>query len=300
MQITSRIHDIPVALSWFPQPYPPNVHLVLDSGEAALIDAGFGDDESIRARLDYITGLGDVHVRYIILTHHHFDHSSGAPRLRDATGAQIVLHRDEAPLLAAADADIPQDAPGDVQRWRKEAAKAIPDLTVDDGAELRVGSVTLRLVHTPGHTAGHISPFLVEERALFAGDNVLGFGTTAISPPPHGDMGLYIQSLRKMQSLDAALLLAGHGPPVREVHRKLQELIDHRQQREEQVLSLLREGRDTPKRMARAIYPELDPRLMGMAVGQVVSHLSKLEKDGRVILHREDGLIVRAELRGEG
>ena len=291
-QITPHVHSLHVQLDWFPQPYPPNVHLVVDGEEGALIDAGFADEQSIASRLEALRGFGQLKLRYIVITHHHFDHASGAHRLREATGARIIMHRDEAPLLQRAaseelpdDVDLPPEAREfreRVSEWRREAAQGGPDETVSDGDTLRVGGLTLRMVHTPGHTAGHLSPFLEEGGVLFAGDNVLGVGTTAIPPPPHGDMAQYVESLRKMQSLEAKLMCCGHGPVVKEPNRKLQELIDHRGEREEQILSLAREGRDTVKALVRAIYPELDKRILGMATGQVISHLAKLERDGRV------------------
>ncbi len=291
MEVTPNVHSLPVPLDWFPQPYPPNVHLIVDGDEGALIDAGFPDEQSIAARLEMLREFPGLRVRYLIITHHHFDHASGAPKLREATGARIVMHHDEAPLLERAaseelpsDVDIPPERREFAERvaeWRREAAKAAPDETVVDGDTLRVGSLTLRMVHTPGHTAGHLTPFLQEGRVLFAGDNVLGVGTTAIPPPPHGDMAQYVDSLRKMQSLEAEVMCCGHGPAVKEPNRKLQELIDHRREREEQILALVREGRDTVKRLVRTIYPELDQRLLGMATGQVVSHLAKLEREGR-------------------
>jgi glyoxylase-like metal-dependent hydrolase (beta-lactamase superfamily II) len=97
-------------------------------------------------------------------------------------------------------------------------------------------------------------------------------------------MGEYIRSLRKMQSLDALLLAPGHGPLVREPNRKIQELIDHRQQREDQIVGLIGGGRDSVKSLVKAIYPELDKRLMSMATGQVISHLHKLQADGKLKL----------------
>ncbi len=113
---------------------------------------------------------------------------------------------------------------------------------------------------------------------------MLGVGTAAISPPPHGDMAEYIRSLRKMQSLESAMLAPGHGPAVKEPRRKIQELIDHRQQREDQIVALLAKGKDTVKSLLKAIYPELDKRLMGMAQGQVLAHLHKLQSEGKVTL----------------
>jgi len=69
---------------------------------------------------------------------------------------------------------------------------------------------------------------------------------------------------------------------VREPNRKLQELIDHRHEREEQILALVAGGHDTVTSLVKTIYPELDKRIIGMATSQVLSHLSKLEREERV------------------
>jgi hydroxyacylglutathione hydrolase len=291
-EITPHVTSLHVDLSWFPQPYPPNVFLIRDGAEAAIIDAGFGDDESFNKRMEVLGNLGGAKLKYIIITHHHYDHSSGAHRLREATGAQIVVHKDEETLLlnpdlSSADIEIPDDqkeARERAKQWLAEAAKATPDVRVEDGDVLEVGSLRLRCVHAPGHTAGHLCILLEGDNLLFAGDNVLGVGTAAISPPPHGDMAEYVRSLRKMQSLEAALLAPGHGPAVKEPHRKIQELIDHRQQREDQIVALLAQGKDSVKSLLKAIYPELDKRLMSMAQGQVLSHLHKLQSEGKLKL----------------
>ena len=293
-EITPHVTSLHVDLKWFPQPYPPNVFLVRDGNVAALVDSGFGDDDSYNARIAIINDLANegVRVHYLILTHHHYDHSSGAHRIREATGAQIVVHKTEEALLLSpenetGDMEIPEDqkeAREQAKKWRDEAAKAVPDVRVDDGAVFDVGELHLRCVHTPGHTAGHLCVLLEEEHLLFSGDNVLGVGTAAIAPPPHGDMGEYIRSLRKMQTLDSTLIAPGHGPKVAEPNRKIQELIDHRQQREDQILGLIANGKGDVKSLLKAIYPELDKRLMMMATGQVLSHLHKLQSEGKLRL----------------
>ena len=308
MEITLRVHAIPAPVKIYTGPYPPNVYLVVDGGQAAMIDAGFSEGDSVQERLAYLKGLPGLRVAYIVLTHHHFDHSGGAHALREATGARVVMHREEAPLLeAAAREETPSDmeAPEEMRearqrlrRWRQEAARGRPDILVDDNDRLRVGAASLRIVHAPGHTAGHVCVFLEEERVLFSGDNVLGMGTTAIAPPPHGDMVQYLASLRKMQGLDAALLCPGHGPVVKEPNRKIQEILDHRRERDEQIVRFIGEGRDTVRRLVTAVYPELDRRLVPMATGQVLSHLHKLEQEGRVRTRR-DGDEVFCSLAGE-
>jgi hydroxyacylglutathione hydrolase len=292
IEITPHVTSLHVDLAWFPQPYPPNVFLVRDGNEAALIDAGFSDDESFKKRIEFLKDAGNPNIKFIIISHHHYDHASGAHRLRAATGAQIVVHHAEEelllnPAIETGDMEIPQElkeAREQAKKWREEAAKATPDIRVNDNDVLEVGALRLRCVHAPGHTAGHLCILLEGEDVLFAGDNVLGVGTAAIAPPPHGDMAEYIRSLRKMQALESKILCPGHGPAVKEPRRKIQELIDHRQQREDQIVQLLGEGRDSVKSLVKAIYPELDKRLMSMATGQVIAHLHKLQSDGKLRL----------------
>jgi glyoxylase-like metal-dependent hydrolase (beta-lactamase superfamily II) len=297
MELTPRVHSIPAAAGFLTGPLAPNVYLVMDSGQGALIDAGYAGEGSVQARLEYLRGIPELKLAYIVLTHHHIDHASGAHRLRQATGARICLHPREERILRDWQADIPQDVDLPPARsleerlraWRRAAAQATADRLVDDGDIIAVGGVTIEVVHTPGHTLGSICLYLREERALFTGDTVLGLGTVAIAPPPHGDMGLYIESLERLKTYDAALLCPGHGPPVHDVGRKLQELIDHRHERERQILRALGRGRGTLKALLDDIYPELDRRLVNMARGQVLAHLAKLEGEGRVATREEGG-----------
>jgi ribonuclease/clavin/mitogillin len=291
LEITPRIHGVPAPTAFYTGPQEPSVYLVTDRGEGALIDSGFGDDQSVRARLEYLRERPDVKLRYIVLTHHHFDHSGGAHRLRQETGAEVAMHPNEVRFLRDWQGDAPQDIDvpahqkaiaDQIQRFRQQAAEAAPDIAVSDGDTLSVGELTLEVVHTPGHTHGSVCIYLREERALFTGDTALGLGTVAISPPPHGDMRLYLESLERLKGYDAALMLPGHGRPVEQVGRKLQELIDHRREREGQVLGLLAGGKTTAQAMLAAIYPELDRRILFMAQRQIEAHLAKLADEGRV------------------
>jgi hypothetical protein len=77
-------------------------------------------------------------------------------------------------------------------------------------------------------------------------------------------------------------MLPGHGQEVHDVPAKLQELIDHRLAREEQIVGLIRKGKRTEKAMLSAIYPELDKRMLTAAQRQIEAHLAKLESESRV------------------
>lgn len=287
MQATPNVHVLRVKAKPYSDAYSPNSYAVVDDGRAILVDSGFPDDASVSGRLDYLKGIGCPRVELIVVTHHHFDHAGGANRLREATGARIAMHPEEQRLLREALRRPRRDSRPQEQDLRREAAKISVDQPLADGDALSVGRLTLRVLHTPGHSAGHICLWLEEERVLFSGDNVLGLGTTAIPPPPEGDMALYIESLEKMKALNASLLCPGHGPLVHQPERKIQELIDHRREREAQVLALLRGGEQTVAGLARAIYPELDPRLGRMAMGQVLAHLHKLQDEGRLAMRQE-------------
>ncbi len=292
LEITPHIYSIPAQPAFYTGPQAPNVFLVHDGGEGALIDSGFGDEKSVRVRLDFLKEHSAIKVRYILLTHHHFDHTSGAQQLRTATGARVVLHAGEEKFLLDSKSEAPQDLEATaeenkqvaeaIQRFRDQAAEATPDMRVSDGEEFTVGSLTVQVVHTPGHTLGSVCFYMPGEKALFTGDTALGLGTVAISPPPYGDMGLYLESLARLKTYDCALMLPGHGQNVHDVPSKLQELIDHRHEREAQILKLMADGKRTPKAMLSAIYMELDKRIVPMALRQIEAHLAKLEAEGRV------------------
>lgn len=291
-EITPHIYSIPAQPAFYTGPQAPNVFLVHDGGEGALVDSGFGDDKSVQVRLDFLKDHPDIKVRYILLTHHHFDHTSGAQQLREATGAQVVLHSGEEKFLLDSKSEAPQDLEATaeenkqvaeaIQRFRNQAAESVPDVRVSDGETFKVGSLDIQVVHTPGHTLGSVCFYMPGERALFTGDTALGLGTVAISPPPYGDMGLYLESLARLKTYDCALMLPGHGQTVHDVPSKLQELIDHRHEREAQILKLMADGKRSPKAMLSAIYMELDKRIVPMALRQIEAHLVKLEAEGRV------------------
>lgn len=237
--------------------FAPNVYLVVGGARGVLVDAGYGDAESVSARLDYIKAV-QPRLEYVVLTHTHPDHMGGAAMLRERTGAKIVVHAAEAGRGGIA-----------------------VDRVVEDGDTLPLNGARLEVVHTPGHSPGHICLYLRPERILFSGDQVVGTGTTAMRPP-EGDMATYIESLKRLLSYDIAMICPGHGPPVKEARRKIEELIQHRLEREGQVMAGLSQGKATIRELVDDIYPELDSRLVPAAEGQVLAHLIKLEREGKV------------------
>lgn len=269
MQISPSIHSLPRARGAFTGFRRPNVYLVVGD-EPALIDSGYGSEVSVRAYLDYLDSLGLPKLSYIVITHSHPDHLGGAQRLREITGAAIVTHPLEAPAAN-----------------RVLSATGV-DKLVEDGDTIEVGDIPLVVIHTPGHSPGHLCLYIKDRGVLFSGDNIPGTGTTVITPP-QGEMGLYINSLRRLLNYDIELICPGHGPLIKEPKRKIRELIEHRLEREEQVLTCLKQGLGRVEELVKEIYPKLDSRLYQMARDQVLAHLIKLEREGKVIGGKGDG-----------
>jgi endoribonuclease LACTB2 len=266
MEIAPGVHSIPMSTSTFMGVYVPNVYLAVGE-EAALIDSGLEDREAAKSRIEYIRQLAPLKLAYIILTHSHPDHIGGCREIKRATGAQIVMHS-----LAAERA--------------KSGDSVTGDILVKDGAVLDIGGVHLEVIYTPGHSPTSICIYMKESKVLFTGDHILGMGTTVVYAPD-GDMADYVESLKKLLKYDIRLICPGHGPPIHEPQRKINELIAHRQERERQVLSSLRQGKKTVTGLVAEIYPELDKRLLELAQRQVLAHLKKLVRENKVAVADE-------------
>lgn len=140
---------------------------------------------------------------------------------------------------------------------------------------------TLQVHHTPGHIHAHVSLWWNERRLLFAGDLVAGEGTIVVIPPD-GDMVDYLASLRAMKALRPLKILPGHGPLIDAPEQLLQNYIDHRLAREQQVLHWLAQGRSSARAIAEAIYADQPPQVLPIATLQVEAHLTKLRNEGRL------------------
>ena len=263
MEIASNVYRVSVGQVAFVGVYAPNVYLVVGDDRAAFIDTAYGKDEEVDAQLKLWESQGRREIAAIVLTHRHADHIGGVLRLHDCTGGPVTC--------GSAEREAIEGTLDGLQ----------VDRVVDDGESLGLGNATLEFIHTPGHTVGSVCVYYREEGVLFTGDTILGSGTTVVSPD-HGDMALYIESLRKLLRYDARIICPGHGPIVNQPQAKIQGLIEHRLERERQILDLLQEGQDTIEELFIAIYPELDRRLHDTARSQIRSHLIKLEREGKV------------------
>ena len=224
-------------------------------------------------------------VRAILVTHCHSDHSPLAAWLRDETGAPTIAFGPHG--VAATDPEIDDEIEPGVTLEETTDTDFDPDVRVGDGEVAAMGAGwTMRAVYTPGHTSNHMCYALDEEQALFTGDHVMGWSTTVVSPPD-GDMRAYIDSLRKVMERNDASLWPTHGAPVTSPQPFLQAFLEHRLEREAQVLAAVRSGHSDIEEMVKQMYADVREELHKAAGRSVLSHLIKLVDDGVVTVEGE-------------
>jgi len=186
-----RIIRIPVG------PLQTNCYIVYDGNSSLVIDPG--DEPDII--LDEIK-KNSLSVDYIIITHAHFDHIGAVPEIKEATSAKIALHPDELILY--------ESAPEQATLWGFELpAMPSPDIFIEDGSKIEIGSLTLRVMHTPGHSPGGIS--LYGDGFVFTGDTLFA-GSVGRTDFFGGSIERLKESFRRLLSLPPeTIIYPGHG-----------------------------------------------------------------------------------------
>lgn len=234
-----------------------NTYLVGGAGALAAIDPGPDDAQHIEALLRESGGR----LRWILTTHTHLDHSPGARRLKEATGAEVLGM--PAPLHARQDHTFS------------------PDRVPRHGERIAIDGATLRVVHTPGHASNHLCYLLEEEKMLFTGDHIMQ-GSTVVINPPDGNMQAYFDSLRRLLDESLEWLAPGHGFLIDQPHRAVRRLLAHRQTREDKVLKALQgTGATTLDALLPQVYDDVPPARHAMAERSLLAHLEKLAAEGR-------------------
>ena len=139
----------------------------------------------------------------------------------------------------------------------------------------------IRVEHVPGHASGHLCFLEERTRTLIGGDMLSGFGSVSIDPPD-GSMSDYIDSLQRLESLGAHVILPAHGSMIRDASNALAEARKHRLWREDLDLESWTNGARDPEAMLPAVYGDLDPAIRRFAVRQVLAHLERLELEGHI------------------
>ncbi len=318
-----KVEDLGGGVHRIPLPLPMeglkavNVYAIADPGGVDLIDAGIAlvpARERLTAALRQIGyELGDI--RNFFVTHIHIDHYSLAVELRKTFRTVISLGEEERANLIAtremlngsrsrrffgidslhrlgakqlADELVAQDGrPPAIVDWED------PDHWLTDGTDLDLRTRTLRAVHTPGHTRGHLVYHDAANEIMFAGDHVLPQITPSIGFEAAGNrMALrdYLGSLARTLTLPDARLLPAHGPVAGSTHDRVNELLAHHDLRLAETYQSVLAGNATPYEVARAIkwtrrhrlFSDLDLFGRVQAVNETAAHLEVLAVRGQL------------------
>ena len=169
------------------------------TGEAAVIDPGGDADKILIAH-----AKNNLRCLYIINTHGHFDHSAENKRLKEVTKAQLLIHRADAPMI------LRQGAGG--RTWGIQVDDSPPpDRYLEEGDLITFGDISLKVLHTPGHSPGGIS--LITDKMVFVGDTLFA-GSIGRTDSPGGDYNGLLRNVReKIFTLgDDVVVYPGHGP----------------------------------------------------------------------------------------
>ena len=260
------------------------------SRTCALIDPAFETDrilEEVNSR--------EYKVTHIINSHGHSDHTAGNKAIVAATGAKLMIHELDAHKLGKM-----------VHKTfsRLLGGKGSPraDVLLKENDCIRIGETHLKVLHTPGHTPGHICLYDRKKKLLVSGDHILFDITPNITfwPELENSLKMYLASLEKVYDLDVNLVLPGHRSIWSNQKERISELKAHHQARLDEVVFALDGGGKTSFEIAPYITWDIDcssweqfpPSQKFFAVGETIAHVEYLEKSGVVCREKIEGKIL--------
>jgi len=305
---------------------PPATHTtcwLLGQKRLVAVDPGSGESGQqarLLNRIELLESQTGGKLSLIVLTHHHHDHVEGAAALAEARGVDVAAHPLTAAILAeeaglkvdvelnegdrlCLDGDGPMIA---TSAGKANGAQSPPASKSNNVAPNSNKYTDWQVLHTPGHSPGHICLWEPTGKGLVCGDLMTSFGRSLVYPP-RGDMTAYMDTLARLSALRPRLLFPGHGPAM-PGRRTLATYIAHRQEREAKVLAALgqsdeikgtraaRSALNTPRRtikeMLPQVYKDTKKELWRWAEGNLLAHLLKLEAEGRVVREGEDWWLI--------
>ena len=221
---------------------------LLQGSRPTLVDAGVGEPAHVSA---VAQALGGAALAQILVTHSHPDHVKGVPAL--------------------------------IERWPSAMVRNVAPNGCRDGESIQAGDATLRALHTPGHAPDHFCFLDEATQEIYCGDLARLGGTIVIPASAGGNLAHYLDSLRRIRSLQPRRLLPGHGPAIEDPAAVIDQYLAHRAGREAQILELLRTGIRSIDGIVGRLYTDLHPTVVRAARDSVLAHLIKLRDDRRVV-----------------
>ncbi len=251
-----------------------NTYLLGDE-DIAVIDPGPLSDAHMQAIVDALKP--GQRISHIFVTHTHLDHSPLAAPLASRTGAPVLAFGGPQAGRSEVMTELAQN--GLAGGGEGIDADFRPDIELEDGERVAAEGWQLEVIHTPGHLGNHIA--LAWGDVCFTADHVMGWASSLVSPPD-GDLTDFMAACRRLRAREWSVFHPGHGAPITNPAKRLDWLIDHRLQRESQILDALENGPETAQQLAQRIYIETPAALLPAAERNVFAHLVDLTGRSRV------------------
>lgn len=303
-----------------------NVYLLRGNDGNLLIDTGWDSDDTFQSLKDQLSEIGvdPKDISQIVVTHGHRDHYGLVTRLKALAHPRIYLHYLEEDNIITRynhveetirqtmqrlhNNGVPDIEVGTIRltaaqrRWLTESAS--PDVSLRGGETISANGFNLQVIWTPGHSIGHVCLYEPAHKILFSGDHVLPGITPNISLQNHSGpnpLGDFIKSLNKVKQLDATIVLPAHEHPFTNLQKRVDEIINHHEHRNVEIMEALKSGQRTGYQVAEKVtwMPETggvnfhnlalwDQRT---AVLETLAHLESLHADGLVKKATKDDII---------
>lgn len=260
-----------------------------------LIDVGMDSDQGIQALQAQLeeAGIGPRSVSLILGTHAHGDHVGLVSRVKALTGARLAMHRLDAPNL-------------NVSPFRFRIPPATVEVLLDGSEELVPGS-GLRVIWTPGHTPGHVCIHDTRRKLLFTGDHMLPTITPNVSLMPGNEDANPLDDFRRgqlaLKHLDVAMVHPAHEHSFPHLARRVDEILEHHEQRNQEVLAAVDAGARTAWDIARRIRWNIGPwekfnvHARRSALWETQAHIKALMVQGLLVRTEEGSVALLEELR---
>ncbi|XP_071542809.1 endoribonuclease LACTB2 isoform X1 [Panulirus ornatus] len=249
-----------------------NTYLIGTGKRRVLLDVGEKGNTDYLSSLTSVLEEYDTTIDKVIITHWHRDHIGG---LKDVLGCS----RGDVKVYKFPRADAPEDS----------VFASVDHKFLTHKEEIKTEGGTLRVHHTPGHTTDHVVLELTEEGILFSGDCILGEGTTVFE-----DLSSYMASLKLILDIEPKVIYPGHGPVINDPNIHIEQYINHRKKREEQIIKLLTGKKHmTSMELVTIMYKDTPEHLHLAAKVNVDHHLQKLLKENIVCFERDRWCLIQ-------
>ncbi|MBI2868653.1 MAG: MBL fold metallo-hydrolase [Chloroflexi bacterium] len=296
-----------------------NSYLLKGDGRYLIVDTGQNREECLsEMTLDLKKLNVDLARTDFFVTHMHADHSGLAGMLPTPT-SKVYFSKIEAGLALNhywrerffdyyTASGFPVDAfekaveahPG--KRWGLKAP--VDAEPAEEGGGIDIGDFSLKFIHTPGHTPGHICLYDASRKILFSGDHILSDITPNIThwPELKNSLKNYMNSLEKVYPLEVSLTCPGHRRVWGDHKPRIKELIHHHQQRCDEIVTALAAGEKDAFQIAPFItwdivcdtWEQFPPAQMWFAFGETIAHIDYLIGEGTIRQKRDNGRITFA------